>query len=364
MIFHLQCAVGDLAASCKSELEEVFSRLIDADRAGRHFFVSRRELCLWAVENLPLAGRERTHLVSISKQYATRGGLLASARGFADVVIGDSRVVIHGENRFLIGHKALIEGEYLLRSTGLVVEDVEIDGRVYGHVLNEARGVFGGPSLSLEPIHGGGATTARVFCNEIDRNRVVVCIVDHDRMAPMDKASSTARKILRIYRRRNEGNDYTKRFIGVAVTTIGREAENMIPYHVVKSICRDYRHFEKLDEILARERGDRETENDFWQYFDIKNGINGKKLRSRLEGGSVSVNTVCWISHKVGCGSEEIEHVCLDGFGQNILQRFLEDQDARRRFQLFARTECWRERFGGYLGELLWFFAAPNRSRT
>ena len=129
MIFELQCSVGDLTASCEDELEEVFSKLVDADRSGRHFFILRRELCAWAVENLSLSKRDRTHLVAIGEQYATRGGLLEVADGFVSIVIGNSGVALHGDSEFLIGHRALIDGEYLSHGTSLVVEDVETDGK-------------------------------------------------------------------------------------------------------------------------------------------------------------------------------------------------------------------------------------------
>lgn len=364
MIFQLQCGVRDLGASCKNELEEVFSRLVDADWAGRHFFVLRRELCAWAVENLALSGRNQKHLVAIGEQYATRGGLLESAGGFVSVVMGDSGVEIRGEHGFAIGHRALIEGEYLLRSTGLVVEDVEIDGRIYKYVLNEARRVSGGPSYSFDPIHGGGSATVRVFESEIEKNRIVVCIVDHDRLAPMDKASSTARKVLRAHRRRNTGSDCAKRYIGMAVTTIGREAENIVPYQALKAVCQEYEHFDKLDEVFAREHGDADTEKNFWQYFDIKKGIDGEKMQGKFNNGSISEETYCWVSNKLGCASDEIQWVVVGGFGENVLQRFLENPDALKRFHAFTRTDCWRDRFGGYFNKLLWFFAAPVRTRT
>ena len=64
-----------------------------------------------------------------------------------------------------------------------------------------------------------------------------MCIVDHDKLAPMDDASGTAKNVLRNHKRKNRGeNGCAKNYIGMAVTTIGREAENLIPYHVVKTM--------------------------------------------------------------------------------------------------------------------------------
>lgn len=365
MIFKLQCSVRDLAALREEELEEVFALLVDADRSGRHFSILRRELCAWAAENLSLAKRERTHLIAIGEQYATRGGMLEVAGGLVSVVIGDSEVAMHGENGFVIGHRALIEGEYLSRVTSLVVEDVESDGRMYSHVLTEAKTVSRVPSIAFDPIHGGGGATGRVFEREIEKNRVVVCIVDQDRGAPTDRRSDTARVVLRIHRGRNRrSNERRRPFIGVAVTTIGREVENLIPYRVCRSMYPEYEYFDELDRILARDGEETEVGLGFWQYFDVKNGLDGKKIMEKAKAGGASEETVRWIGDRLGCGRDQIEDVFIGGFGAGAVRRFLDCPEALSGFRAFTRSGGWKSGFGDYFEGLLWFLAAPVRSRT
>ena len=237
--------------------------------------------------------------------------------------------------------------------------------KLYKHVLDEATKVSRVPSIVFDPIHGGGGTTGRVFDSEIKKSRIVVCIADHDRLAPMDKKSSTARTVLKIYSKRNRGeNDRGQRFIGIAVTTMGREAENMIPYHIFKSIYPDYQDFDKLDEVVARDDEEGEIRNCFWQYFDVKEGIDGKKIMKKVAAEKVSEDTVYWIGDKLGCAREHIGRVAIRGFGGNAIERFLENPDAVKRFRAFTRTGCWKDRFSKYFDGLLWFFSAPSRSRT
>ena len=127
MIFQLKCTIADLAATSKDELEEVVSKLIDSDRYGRHFFVLSREHCDWITSNLNLSERDHAHLVSIREQYAVRGGLLDVASTYVNVVLGNASVSLNNTNSFIIGHKQLMAGAYLLIQGGLVVEDIDTD---------------------------------------------------------------------------------------------------------------------------------------------------------------------------------------------------------------------------------------------
>ena len=366
MIFRLQCTVDELARTRKDELEDVFSKLIDADRSGRHFFISPRELCDWIVENIDLSGRDCAHLVSIREQYAVRGGLVAVARPYVDVTIGDASVSFDGMNTFFVGHRSLIEGRYLSSSTGFIVEDIGADTKLYRHVLNETRKITKVPSFEFDPIHGGGSTTDRVFDHEIQRRRVVVCVVDHDKLAPGDARSSAANRVELNYVRRNcDETRGDQCFIGLGILTIGRELENYIPYHLFKEMenYRNYAHFNKLDEIVCQ-HGCISPDNCFWKYFDIKEGINGEGLKEKLNKGKISDEVFNWICGKIGCEPEEIERNSIDGFGNGVINAFFSSPQALCGFHKFVRSEFWRGAFGDYFEKLLWFFAAPKCVRT
>ena len=201
-----------------------------------------------------------------------------------------------------------------------------------------------------------------MFDSTIEKRKVVVCIVDHDKLAPMDKASATANKVKKIYTDRNI-NNHNQCFIGLGILTVGRELENYIPYDLFSTIYSSYQHFDKLDELFLQV-GCTKSENCFWQYFDIKKGIDGSELKTKLENGNISVDVLNWICEKVGCEHETIQRINIPGFKDGVVDDFLTNGEALGDFHKFVRSDCWQSMFGAYFERLLWYFAAPTRIRT
>ncbi len=361
MIFQLQCTIEELTGACRVELQDVFSNLINADRSGKHFFVLQRKLCKWATENLELSGNDFSHLELIREQYTVRGGLLNIACVYVKVTIGDGPVTYDRKNTFSIGHQRLLEGKDLLNKSCLIVEDFESDGQLYNCIFKMMTKTTNVPSIELQLEHGGGSKIHRVFKSKIEEPRIAVCIVDHDKLAPMDKVSKTAKEVDKIYTNRNINiNTDNQRFIGLGISTIGRELENHIPYHILKKTNTSYPDFDKLDELVSQV-GCVSPENCFWQYFDIKNGFNGSKLKTKLKN---SVDVRNWICEKVGCEYETIERIHISGFGDRVVKTFLENPEALGDFHKFVRSHYWQSMFGAYFEELLWYFAAPEYARS
>ena len=284
MIFHLECSIQNLADVDRVELEDLFSRLVEADRFGRHFFVARRELCEWAVQQLELSGSVRAHLTSIREEYTERYALIGNSRAHTNVTLSLEDVSFDGRSTFCVGHRALLDGEYLWRSTSFVVEDGRTDAQLYEHLLGEVRLLCGGPSFCFDPVHGGGSGIVPTFDREVRRGRVVVCVVDQDRLAPMDRMSANAKAVIANYRKRNlDGWRQDACFIGSCLETIGRELENYIPYELLKLIPQYARYgdFDELDRITGRDE-DAKSDDKFWLYFDVKEGLSGEKVLNKF----------------------------------------------------------------------------------
>ena len=366
MIFTLRCTVNELAGAPREQLEAAFSRLVDSDRSGRHYFILQRELSRWAVANLQLSGRDLAHLKRLQEEYTIRGGLLEDARACVDVTIGGAAITIDGEDAFSIGLQPLVQGEYLLSRTCLVVEDAHSDGELYSHIFKTTRKITKVPSIAMQVIHGGGSGTDREFSRAIDQRKVVVCIADHDGLAPMDKKSATAKKVEGIYRARNIDSDsLDPSFIGLGVVTIGRELENHIPYVLLKVMgdYGSYSNFDKLDAMIDQD-GCVASDSCFWQYFDIKHGVRGSVLAEKRAKGDISIDVLDWICEKIGVQPEDVEGCCISGFGMNVVDNFLSNREALKGFHKFVRSDYWRFMFGAYFERLLWYFAAPTGSRT
>ena len=87
-----------------------------------------------------------------------------------------------------------------------------------------------GISVVLEPLHGGGSTTASVYESEqLAAKAFCICIVDSDRKCPSNALGSTARAVL-------DSEDAGKPYTAVHIPNL-RTAENLIPDGVLEGIA-------------------------------------------------------------------------------------------------------------------------------
>ena len=356
----------ELQNADQEQLEEAFGKLIESDRSGYHYLVLTREQCRWATSELELSGRDKHHLNRIKEDYATRGNLPNEARVIVNVTIGNDEVAFYGGSCFAIGHLNLIAHEYLLKSV-LVVEDIEADGGVYGVIFHEVAKITSNiPTVSFELVHGGGANTARVFRQQVEKGRIAVCIVDHDRMAPMDRRSNTAKSVINYHNRRN-GNlgSNNQCYIGLACETVGREVENWIPYRLLRQLpnVSDQNGISDLDTLFL-ENLEEDVDNCFWLYFDIKKGLDGSQLMDKLESKGISETVVDWICQKIDCSKSELAERQIRGLGEGVIKGFLKDGEALGSFHQYVRSNDWQCMFGDYLEKLVWYFVAPRQNRT
>ncbi len=365
MIFLLDCSVSQIASANPIEIEQLFTKLIDADRAGRHYFVVTRQLCNWAVSNVQLSGRDRGHLIGIQQKFAQRGGLPQASKSVVKLLIGGQGISFDGTSTFSIGHREFIAGEFSNTRTSLIVEDINDDIDLYDCIFSEVVKQTNVPNYAFHAVHGGGGSTPRVFSSEIAGKRVAVCVVDSDKLAPMDKKSDTANQILSIKKRHNvDESDPAEPFIGDSFITVGRELENYLPYEEIKNIdnYRGHSSFPKLD-AKVKQSGELDIDQCFWQHFDVKEGLNGSGVYAKYENGLLSEESFNWICQRLGCTEAEINSVSIDGFGASIVRVFLACDQALKGFHQFTRTQYWQHLFLQYFERILWFFAAPPAER-
>ena len=344
----------------------MFSALVNADRFGRHFFVSQRAICNWALENLQLSNQDSARLQAVREEFAVRSDLLRLAHSSVKINIGNAPVSLDGEHHFRIGHKKLMTGQYLSTKTSFVVEDIMTDCVLYEFILKEAQKIPNIPSYSFDPIHGGGERTCDVFISEIAKKRIVVCIVDRDSMAPMGPKSNVANNVITCHSRMNlEDFSGNRSFIGLGTITVGRKLENHIPYHLIRLLpqYRAYPHSAELDGIVCQNEAT-QAEECFWQFFDVKKGLSGIQVKQLWVNGTLSMDAIQWICGKIGCEVTEIEGKRLKGFGDRVIQAFSQNHEALSGFHEFVRSNYWRCVYGNFFEILLWYFAAPKPVRT
>jgi len=366
MIFVVDTTLDELAVAHAEEVEELFTKLLSADRGGRHLAVISRAVCDWVEQHVGLSWADRGHLNSLRAEYATRGSLQNSGRPITRVVIGDDAPRwSHGEV-FSIGHKKYIEGAYSLRSALVVVEDVDTDGELYQLILREVQKIAGGPCITFDVVHGGGTRMPEVFDRELKKGVVAVCIIDSDKSTPLSGISGTAKKMKAMTQNRNAAAGGVNSFIGDIVVTNGREVENYIPYKIVEDmkVYANHPAHPKIRPICGQLDW-REGESDaLWLFFDVKQGLAGAEILKKRASGEISPDEFEWLCNKVGVDEEGIKNVEIEGFGPNIVKNFFRDATAVGEFHRFVRMQCWRKVGAETFDGLLWYLAAPPAKRV
>lgn len=366
MIYIVDATPDDLIAAPAAEIEDLFSSLLAADRAGRHFILIARQLCDWVADHVGLSNMDASHLASVRQRFSTTGALATEAMFATKISIGNNPLAFEVENsRFSMGHQVFNAGNYAVVKSALVLEDIQDDADLYHHLLLCALRQTNVPNCSYEVVHGGGARTPLVFDAEIAKRRVALCLVDTDQKAPYDRKSATALQVLRSNRRNVMTDIQYDPFVGLGLTTVGHELENYIPFQLLKDIPQFTSSASNLIiEPLVSQTGSVNVEDCLWQFFDVKEGLDGQAILAKREAGDISVETLNWICQKLGTNIDEIAELRIEGYGQKVVSNFLSCQALISALFRFSRSQYWREMFLEHFEKILWFCAAPKADRT
>ncbi|ABF62548.1 hypothetical protein TM1040_3579 (plasmid) [Ruegeria sp. TM1040] len=362
MIITLEASNDELSSLTDDEAEDLFSRLLDADRMGRHIVVMNRRICEWGKQNTKLSGRNLSHLIDIKEAFATRGNISSYATCFLKVVLGNQPISIV-DNCFMMGHKEFLQGEYASSKTMLIVENLNSDSKLYEFIFEKSITKTKVPGWAVEFILGGGNTTVTAFEGEIAKKRITVCVVDTDKISPCDKLGTTARKVLNRHSKRNlQQYDPATPYVGTAIETVGHELENYIPLSSVKYLdafscptCLD----DLVDQEVAKSSADC-----LWLYFDIKKGIDGKRLLDKERTNIKNRSVLEWICKNTKIKLEDLHSLKIPGIGSTIVDHFLKNDLAKEQYTRFTNTDYWEHLFLEHLEKLLWFLAAPKTLRS
>lgn len=362
MIFILDARVADLESLPVSQVENLFSALMDADRSGRHLVVIDRSICSWAIKNVSLSGENSKHLVGLREQFATRGNITEYAHSFLKVVLGSRPVTINGDH-FEIGHVEFTSGEYATSKTKMIVENLTTDSRLYDYLLGVAISQTVVPGFAVDFVLGGGDTTVTAFEAEVDKQRIAVCVVDTDRVSPCDNLGETARKVINSHAKRNLDITHpAPAYVGTVLETVGHELENYIPFSAVNLIG-VFTHDTCLDAIVTQNSA-ADAADCFWRYFDTKGGIDGRKIGSKVAAGKKPPSVVDWICKETGISVGDFVSLRISGIGSSVADHFLKSAAAKTHYVEFSKSEYWRALFLRHFEQVLWFLAAPEIRRS
>lgn len=348
-----------LARANAQEMEELFTELVSASLKGFHFVLISKASLTWALDNLDLSSRHKAHLNYLKEIYPTTASIISEAKVMLEVIIG-TQEIRHNEGSYSIGHTKFLNGAFGEQPSSLVLENGNTDNNFYSLIFKKVLTLSSIPSFRYIPINGGGQTSSIQFQAEIDRNNIVVCITDTDKYSPGDKGGGTYTAAKSVFER-NEN-----KFVGAFMPSIGREIENYIPYSILRNIrCyRDIRFEEEFQTIMVNS----ETEpNGAWHYFDIKAGLTGEKIIAMCKPSrgksTFSVEPASWWLAKLGCNAEDLIHVDIRGFGNNVIQSFLNCGESISNFNSVCNTNEWQKIYLCYFEKVLWYFCSSPVKR-
>lgn len=352
MLIYLNATADQLASENPAEIENLISDLLQASTNGTHLVIIGRRICDWAKEHLSCNNREMAQLDRLKELYTQRGTLPSIARSILEIEVGDLQLSEYAPHKYRIGHRPFLGGNYL-ETARLLVEHIENDGDMLDIIMSETRRNHPVRSYKFLLLHGGGADIASCLKVEIPHQRVVVSVVDSDKVAPCDTPSATKRNLDR------EAKKQT--FVGMVCETPCKEAENYIPIDTLKShrqrICPEFGFFAEIEGLMASQSvlG---VSDCLWLYFDLKKGIEAEKLDAVSNPAVVN-----WLHERYQLGDGQFSDIEIGGFGDAILRQFLNCGEAIRDFVAFMKTPYWKTHFAEFFDLIYWYFASEKKVR-
>lgn len=353
MLIYLNFSVDEAAAADPQELELLISGLLQTTANGLHLVIINRKLCEWAKETINFNNRELAQLDRLREFYTQTGGLVSIAKSILRIEIGDAQLAEYDAHKYRIGHRAFLRSNYS-EASRLLIEHIENDGDMLELIFSEMSKKHPVRSYNYIRLHGGGADIAACFRIEVPNQRVIVSVVDSDKVASCDTSSTTKRHLDREAERQT--------FIGTICETPCKEAENYIPLNILinhaRKICPSYTSFGELIYLVENQEINGASDC-LWLYFDVKRGVEGDKLSS-IRNPEVSE----WLRNKYQRRDGDFSGFEIPGFGDSILRQFLNCGEAIRDFTEFLKTQYWNVNFSGFFDLLYWYFAADKKSRA
>lgn len=235
MLVEIDQKIQDLPTSghCTDAAIDALENLATARREGKHLIVGKSSTLHFLADWEKLSDRCRGTYRQAASRVAEEMGL---AQHLALKVVVNFTVTTPStsgthDRRIITLPLSFFSDSRSVQPSQILVENL-VDADLYillGKYFGK-ESKLSGISVVLEPLHGGGSTTALVYEKEQRTGKgFCICIVDSDRDCPSGALGSTARAVLQV-------EDGTKPFTGVFIPNL-RTAENLIPCFVLEEIA-------------------------------------------------------------------------------------------------------------------------------
>lgn len=345
--------MADQARKHMIKVNYLVQEVARASRRGDHIFVIPRPFAIWISENLNLRDDEREHIVKLGNSFAELESRFMDARWkiLVDVNFQEPKMVRDGVWKVGVDYILNYE-EMFLQPIQLLVENGTHDGAFYMKMIcaEAKRRQFG--KIKIKISHGGGGDIGAELIRVSGDGHAVICICDSDKFTPYQPSENHASIIKKFNKCKS---------VGIVLRTPGKSAENFLPL----SICRQISNKSNGAEILERKLNDQDNNvssgDCLWLYFDVKQGMNQRKCRKYCN----ETNSNNWILSKYKLNDKNFhDFPNIKGFGDDILEKFIRDEDIQSEFIRFMDSDYWELHFENWLEDILWLSCARKRERA
>jgi hypothetical protein len=369
MIIRLSSSFDTIARAELEALADIFEMLLNSHRAGAHVFVPVDPILTWITE--PDSGFSRTQRAcadEIWENVSIYRGLAKDAQ-FAVLVVptGDQKIPERINDRIVVNIETLKEGGALERAR-VLVENALTDAAFFQTLCRCFATELGfSRKLSIDFMHGGGATTGQQYELAAAQHRPTLCIVDSDRCSWDSALGDTAQAVRRVCGT-EIASTVTCRILPV------REVENWIPLEISKDMYAQSQDIQETIDLIERLHvHDRQRPNNemFVRWFDFKRGLKRSDFKNPKCAASHAFLQQMWTAldptedeFEIDDYPAEQETIC-GGISQRLLERFIEytefsKNDSRVRGEI--KRGFFYEEIRDLVALILAFSARPDRS--
>ncbi|NUB43805.1 hypothetical protein GEU84_005360 [Fertoebacter nigrum] len=294
-------------------------------------------------------------MIRLESEYSQTGGLPKEDTAIIRVLTRrDSRIEVLGRH---IGVSLdLFSNTEILEEPLLLVENAQSDGWFYSFLFSSISAKRGRGLCRVEPRHGGGDDIVGVLETCIARKRVVVTLVDSDRLTPI----SVGNNKMKLVRKANRRSGWP---LSVCDTPPCHEMENLVPFPVVLSMQCALNNSANpvLSAICSHEEDSKSFRNRFWHFFDVKNGVVSEKVHK------LTADEISWLNEKLNISGISIspdftDNKYIPGYGSRVVDQLKADPDLQELFQKHVHDIDWRTAFDDFAeGVLPYFMGATKR---
>lgn len=350
MIFVFDCSVDELAALPRQGVERLIEELCRSSARGHHRIVIPRTMIDWVLSELQLSSFNRSHLARLRSSFSQNGALLHLDVPKVEISTSPNLLENTGAFRWRIGYDILVHSNFLDR-TVMLLENAESDGSLFSQLINFESKRRGFGVNNFQVSNGGGSSISKEFLRIASERYLVLCICDHDRIAPTAKPSDTWIALMEAEKRTE--------FVGAVLSTPGREAENFLLPTVIREIDA-YRTANSLNQVekILNSQENILPGRCFWLYFDVKEGFVGSKALAKCR----DADSIAWLTTVLRVNADEIEKVSIEGLGGGVISNYIASNSAQKQMHSFVRSAYWNTHFCNWFDAILWLTAAENPS--